>query len=1082
MDFLKTRMALKLFLCFNLTFICVLTTFLLPAEAQGPPFPFSGSTRGQEAITVLGERLPAVAQKYGKSPKKLKQIFLNDNDLWLDDAENLLFLCTFETIEAEIPPESADSAIPTGPFPLEQTFQLHSLAGASKIIYLDFDGHVTSGTIWNSNFNGSSDIISVPYDFDGNTGFFSDAEKSRIQKVWARVAEDFAMYNIDGDANYGIRVVISPSSSWYGNAGGVAYIGSFDWGSDTPTFVFSNKLGNGNEKYVAEATSHETGHTLGLIHDGTTSGTTYYSGHGNWAPIMGVGYYKSITQWSKGEYAGANNSEDDLAVMLNNGASYRQDDHGDWIDNATWISGDSLDASGIIERTEDMDVFGFQTEAGDISITVEPANLGPNLDILMQVLDDGGNIINEDEPYNILPASLNISVPAGTYYILIDGVGTGDPNTGYSDYSSIGQYFISGTLAPPQFPPAAPADLSAIPISESQINLSWTDNSTNENGFSIERSPNGDDSWAEINFTAANMTSYSDTGLSHETPYHYRVSAYNVVGSSGHSNNASATTFDIPPASPSNLSATSVSSSQIDLVWSDNSNNENGFIIQRSPNGDTGWEEIATVIGSNSYNDTGLSSGTTNFYRVAAYNDNGTSKFSNSDSATTLEVLPESPTNLSAIASSSTQIDLSWQDTSSNEAGFKVERSPDGLEWTEIAALPNDSTNFSDTLVSSGTTYYYRVFSHNSAGASGYSNTAEATTDELPQFIDQSASQEAAVAGTLSGTFMDTHANDSVVESITERTSGGKPQNRYSYLEHKWIIQVQAGTSITLFANAWASVSSEGDTFVFSYATDDENYIDMFSVSNHFDDDSYHMYLLPASLSGTIYIRATDTLRSAGSYDKDTLYLDHLFIRTDNEPETLPLSPSNLTAAAINSASISLSWTDNTDNELGFNIERSADGTNWEQIGSTGSDVVTFTDTGLDPGMTFNYQVQAFNFSGVSGYSNSASATTAEADALHVESISSLARVNRNRWDASVTTMVHDQNNTPIVGATVEGTWGTGGSSNCITDQAGQCTVTKSRLKTSIASTIFSVTWLAKSGYIYDPGSNVKSTIEVFSP
>ncbi len=81
--------------------------------------------------------------------------------------------------------------------PLDQTFLLHSLPGASKVIYLDFDGHVTSGTFWNTNFNGGADIVSLPYDFNGNTGSFSDAELSRIQKIWARVAEDFAIYDID---------------------------------------------------------------------------------------------------------------------------------------------------------------------------------------------------------------------------------------------------------------------------------------------------------------------------------------------------------------------------------------------------------------------------------------------------------------------------------------------------------------------------------------------------------------------------------------------------------------------------------------------------------------------------------------------------------------------------------------------------------------------------------------------------------------------------------------------------------------------------------------------------------------------
>jgi hypothetical protein len=405
----------------------------------------------------LQDRLPEVASRHGNSAEKLKQIFLHDNDLWLDPAENLLYLCSFGISEGEALPEPAESAIPTGPFPLDQTFQLHSLDGASKVIYLDFDGHVTSGTIWNSNFNGEEDIVSVPYNFEGSTGSFSDGELSRIQNIWARVAEDFAIYNIDvttedpgidalrrigsGDEYYGIRVIISATNYFYPGAGGVAYVGSFDWNSDTPTFVF-----NSNEKYVTDAASHEIGHTLGLSHDGATDGTAYYEGHGDWAPIMGVGYYEPITQWSKGEYAGANNTEDDLAVMLTNGASYRTDDHGDWLDSATMLSDEILYGSGIIERTGDIDVFGFQTQAGNISINIDPANLDPNLDILAQVIDDGGNIIGEDDKYYILPASLNLNLPAGTYYILINGVGTGDPDTGYTDYASLGQYFISGTL------------------------------------------------------------------------------------------------------------------------------------------------------------------------------------------------------------------------------------------------------------------------------------------------------------------------------------------------------------------------------------------------------------------------------------------------------------------------------------------------------------------------------------------------------------------------------------------------------------------------------------------------------------
>jgi hypothetical protein len=1084
----------------NLTFIFLLVLLAAaqakPLKQQGPPFSFPGGKRGQEAITALQGRLPAVASRYGKSVEKLKKTFLQDRDLWLDPAEKLLYLCSFDISETDVMPEPAPAAIPTVPLPLDQTFRLHSLPGASRVIYLDFDGHVTSGTVWNTNFNGGADIVSLPYDFNGNTASFSDAELSRIQNIWARVAEDFAIYEIDvttedpgiealrrsgsGDQDYGVRVVISPSSSWYGSAGGVAYVGSFSWNSDTPTFVFSDKLGSGTD-----AASHETGHTLGLSHDGVTGGTAYYQGHGSWAPIMGVGYYKPITQWSKGEYANANNTQDDLAVMLNNGASYRQDDHGNWIDSATMLSGDTFEAAGIIEKTGDTDVFAFQTEAGNISISIDPANLDPDLDILVQILDDGGNIINQDDPYYILPASLNLNLPAGTYYILIDGVGTGDPNTGYSDYASLGQYFISGSLPSTQFPPAMPTGLSAGAASSSQINLNWTDNSTNENGFSVERSANGGSSWAEVGFTSANIKTYADSGLNPNTTYHYRVSAYNVIGGSDYTNTASATTFDLPPSAPVSLSAAPAAAGQIILHWTDTSSNETGFAIERSPNGANSWEEIITVADNvTTYADSGLASGTTFYYRVSAYNLNGNSGFSNTASATTAEVAPEGPAALNAVAASATEIQLNWQDNSTNETGFKIERSANGIDqWLQIATVGPNITGYTDNTLSTGTTYYYRVFSFNTAGSSSYSNTAGATTDEPPQFIEQTVAQEAAIAGTVSNTFVDTQANDSAVETIREETSGGRQSNRYSYLEHKWMVNVQSGSAVTLFANVWASVSAAGDTFVFSYSTDDETYVNMFTVAADSDDDSYHAFPLPANLSGTIYIRVRDSLRTPGYYDTETLYIDHLFVRTDNDGDLPPQAPSDLTATGIAFDAIALSWTDQADNELGFLIQRSPDGTKgWEQIGSAGPDTTTYTDTGLPMGATFYYRVQAFNPAGDSGFTAIASGSTSQTDSLHVAALESNVEENRRGLDAYVIITVHDQNGSPVAGAEVKGLWDTGDSGSGITGETGQCTVNISirlRRRVSVNSTSFMVTELVKEGYIYDPASNLENSIVI---
>jgi PKD repeat protein len=207
--------------------------------------------------------------------------------------------------------------------------------------------------------------------------------------------------------------------------------------------VFSAALSN-SEKNIAEATSHEVGHNLGLSHDGTSS-SSYYTGHGDWAPIMGAGYYRSVTQWSKGEYPGANQLQDDLAIMQNYGISVISDDHGDSNTAATVLSGSNINASGLITTRSDVDVFQFSTGSGNVTLNVNPAPRGGNLDIEAKISDAQGNVLATSNPAG-LSASFNQSLPAGVYYLTIDGVGAGDLTTGYSDYASIGQYSITGTL------------------------------------------------------------------------------------------------------------------------------------------------------------------------------------------------------------------------------------------------------------------------------------------------------------------------------------------------------------------------------------------------------------------------------------------------------------------------------------------------------------------------------------------------------------------------------------------------------------------------------------------------------------
>ncbi|MGD1017869.1 MAG: fibronectin type III domain-containing protein [Verrucomicrobiia bacterium] len=285
--------------------------------------------------------------------------------------------------------------------------------------------------------------------------------------------------------------------------------------------------------------------------------------------------------------------------------------------------------------------------------------------------------------------------------------------------------------------PSPPSGLTATTVATNQINLSWTDNANGEDGFLIERAPdNGGNpgTWAQIASVGTNVTTYSDVGLSPLTTYWYRVRAYNVWGDSNYSNQAGATTLPLPPQAPSNLTATTVSTNQINLSWTDTANDENGFLIERAPdNGGVpgAWAQIASV-GTNvtTYNDIGLASNTTYWYRVRAYNAGGDSDYSNQASATTLLLM--APSGLTATAISTNQINLSWTDNSSNEDGFEIDRAPDNGgspgTWAQVATVGTDVTTYSDTGLSPNTTYWYRVRAYNAAGDSSYSNQASATT------------------------------------------------------------------------------------------------------------------------------------------------------------------------------------------------------------------------------------------------------------------------------------------------------------------------------------------------------------------
>gem|GEM_PF-5645972 len=324
-------------------------------------------------------------------------------------------------------------------------------------------------------------------------------------------------------------------------------------------------------------------------------------------------------------------------------------------------------------------------------------------------------LTNEDP--NITTFTDDHLVDGTKYYYRVRAFNTGGSSAYSSERSAI------TTLTPP-------TALSLTTISSSQIDLTWTDNSSTESGFKIEQSPVDDSHYTEIATVGANITSYSATGLNQATKYYYRVRATNAITTSDYTSEKNATTLYNIPIAPSGLTVTSTTSTAIVLAWTDNSGNEQGFSIQRKKGATGTYAEIATRganVTTYSDNDSALIDGTQYYYKVRAYNTAGNSPFSNEVNGFTALAKPTSAT---ATARSSSRIDLTWNDNSAAETGYKIERkkTADGT-YTQITQVGANVESYSDTSgLEANTTYYYRIRATNATLNSDYSNEPHAKT------------------------------------------------------------------------------------------------------------------------------------------------------------------------------------------------------------------------------------------------------------------------------------------------------------------------------------------------------------------
>jgi hypothetical protein len=351
----------------------------------------------------------------------------------------------------------------------------NSYPSAAATVYLDFDGQYLEGTSWN--YVGPLSLGP------------SNMTNGQITEIFNRIAEDYRPFkiNVTTDSTkywsapvlQRTRVIFTISSSWYGAAGGVSYVNSFTWGDNTPCFVFTALL-NYRAKYVAEAASHEIGHTLGLNHqssyDASCNMTAEYnagvgSGEIAWAPIMGVGYYRNFTLWHYGSNPwGCSSYQDDLSIITST-VGYRDDDYSGNINGTTPqvnFANSHFSIDGVVETVTDKDAFKFTMPVqGLFHLDANPYSIGSgdngsNLDVKIELLASNKNVIGTYNPELSLNATIDTFLNAGTYYLRVQSSG----NVYAPDYASLGSYSLSASYIP----------VTVLPLHRLQLN------GTNDNG------------------------------------------------------------------------------------------------------------------------------------------------------------------------------------------------------------------------------------------------------------------------------------------------------------------------------------------------------------------------------------------------------------------------------------------------------------------------------------------------------------------------------------------------------------------------------------------------------------------------
>jgi PKD repeat protein len=644
------------------------------------------------------------------------------------------------------------------------------------------------------------------------------------------------------------------------------------------------------------------------------------------------------------------------------------------IDNWAWTFGDGNSSSEqnpvhsyastgtyTVSLTITDDDGATDTASQDVTVS-EPLNSPPTASFTFSTTDLTANFYDSssdidgtvnswswdfgDGYFANLKNPVHIYSAAGTYTVSL----TVTDNDGATDTAS-----QSVTVTVPNSPPAA-----SFTFEITDLTATFTDTSTDSGGTI--------DVWA-WDFGDGNISSLQNPIHSYSAAGTYTVSLTVTDDGSATDSVSQNVTVTEPPNEPPTASFT-YSTTDLTATFSDDSTDNDGWIVGWAWDfGDSGTSIVPDPVYPY------LGAGTYTVTLTVTDNDGATDTASQSVTVTA----PNSPPTAS-FTYSTANLTATFTDTSTDSGGI-VEI------WAWNFGDGNNSSEQNPVhSYSAAGTYTVSLTVTDDNGASD-STSQEVMVTEPPVIVDTTATGEIPVAGTVTGNYLNTNADDETSQAITERESGGKKPNRYSFLEHKWIFNVPAGIVVSLHANAWMSDSSDGDSFTFAYSKDDVNYTEMFTVDTTSTASNVENYIFPEAIQGTVYIRVTDNDHNAGNRELNAVYIDHLFIRSETQAGDPPAAPTGLSVLADSPTQISLSWSDNSIDEQGFQIDRSLDGTNWSQIDIVGADNPSYIDATVSPKTTYFYRVRAFNGSGASGNSKTAFVTTPDGLSLSATGI-----------------------------------------------------------------------------------------------